>query len=179
MNELDSGFVDGDGPEFSGWTTYNFEVAAHHTYIADGIRVHNQSLIVTVAGRLTRGDINELGRKIAERTEQERTEASTRDPRGPDQWRSQLFSLFSMHIEGSLLAVVMGKGPSERVFDDFAGLMKSSSGSEYISRCMEANSKLRSWQKIVFEDLVGYFCTYKSKIKVQDWGRSLLNWKDA
>ena len=26
-----------------GWKTYNFEVAEHHTYIADGVRVHNTS----------------------------------------------------------------------------------------------------------------------------------------
>jgi len=26
-----------------GWLTYNFEVAEHHTYVADGIRVHNDS----------------------------------------------------------------------------------------------------------------------------------------
>jgi Ca2+-binding RTX toxin-like protein len=29
--------------EDAAWTTYNFEVAEHHTYIADGIRVHNDS----------------------------------------------------------------------------------------------------------------------------------------
>ncbi|WP_299376516.1 calcium-binding protein [uncultured Tateyamaria sp.] len=27
-----------------GWKTYNFEVAEHHTYVADGVRVHNQSV---------------------------------------------------------------------------------------------------------------------------------------
>ncbi|MDX8355628.1 calcium-binding protein [Cognatiyoonia sp. IB215182] len=28
-----------------GWRTYNFEVAAYHNYVADGIRVHNDSLL--------------------------------------------------------------------------------------------------------------------------------------
>lgn len=28
-----------------GWKTYNFTVAGHHTYIADGIRVHNDSVL--------------------------------------------------------------------------------------------------------------------------------------
>ena len=69
MNELDFGFVDGDGPEFSGWTTYNFEVAAHHTYIADGIRVHNQSMIVN-DGPVVRPDRGA-------------------DPLGHDQWEEQ------------------------------------------------------------------------------------------
>lgn len=29
-----------------GWKTYNFEVAEHHTYVADGVRVHNNSGIL-------------------------------------------------------------------------------------------------------------------------------------
>ena len=28
-----------------GWTTYNFEVRAHHNYVANGIRVHNDSIL--------------------------------------------------------------------------------------------------------------------------------------
>ncbi|WP_244275158.1 calcium-binding protein [Pseudovibrio sp. Ad13] len=28
----------------SGWQTYNFEVSTHHNYVADGIRVHNDSI---------------------------------------------------------------------------------------------------------------------------------------
>lgn len=32
----------------SGWQTYNFEVAEHHTYIAEGMRVHNNSAIYTL-----------------------------------------------------------------------------------------------------------------------------------
>lgn len=35
--------------EGGGWRTYNFEVAAHHTYVADGVRVHNTSSTYTVA----------------------------------------------------------------------------------------------------------------------------------
>ncbi|MEC3863467.1 hypothetical protein VK792_19485, partial [Mesobacterium sp. TK19101] len=31
-----------------GWKTYNFTVAKHHTYIADGIRVHNDSILSTL-----------------------------------------------------------------------------------------------------------------------------------
>lgn len=31
-----------------GWKTYNFTVAEHHTYIADGIRVHNESVLSTL-----------------------------------------------------------------------------------------------------------------------------------
>lgn len=31
-----------------GWRTYNFTVAEHHTYIADGIRVHNDSVLATL-----------------------------------------------------------------------------------------------------------------------------------
>ncbi len=34
---------DGDA---AGWKTYNFEVAEHHTYVADDVRVHNRSGIV-------------------------------------------------------------------------------------------------------------------------------------
>jgi hypothetical protein len=32
----------GDGAP-TGWQTYNFEVAEHHTYVAGGVRVHNDS----------------------------------------------------------------------------------------------------------------------------------------
>ena len=32
-----------DSDPQGGWKTYNFEVQGHHTYIADGIRVHNNS----------------------------------------------------------------------------------------------------------------------------------------
>ena len=32
----------------AGWKTYNFEVADHHTYVADGVRVHNQSSTYTL-----------------------------------------------------------------------------------------------------------------------------------
>ena len=32
----------------TGWRTYNFTVAEHHTYIADGIRVHNDSILATL-----------------------------------------------------------------------------------------------------------------------------------
>ncbi|HID07824.1 MAG TPA: hypothetical protein EYP10_11845, partial [Armatimonadetes bacterium] len=31
-----------------GWTTYNFEVREHHNYVADGIRVHNDSILSTL-----------------------------------------------------------------------------------------------------------------------------------
>lgn len=31
-----------------GWTTYNFEVRAHHNYVANGIRVHNDSILSTL-----------------------------------------------------------------------------------------------------------------------------------
>ena len=31
------------GKDKPGWKTYNFEVAVHHTYVAGGIRVHNDS----------------------------------------------------------------------------------------------------------------------------------------
>lgn len=31
-----------------GWKTYNFTVAGTHTYIADGIRVHNESVLSTL-----------------------------------------------------------------------------------------------------------------------------------
>jgi len=31
-----------------GWTTYNFEVREHHTYLAGGIRVHNDSILSTL-----------------------------------------------------------------------------------------------------------------------------------
>lgn len=32
----------------AGWQTYNFEVRAHHNYVADGIRVHNDSILSTL-----------------------------------------------------------------------------------------------------------------------------------
>jgi len=31
-----------------GWTTYNFEVAEHHNYVAGGVRVHNDSILSTL-----------------------------------------------------------------------------------------------------------------------------------
>lgn len=37
-----------DEPHETGWKTYNFEVADHHTYVADGVRVHNTSTTYTV-----------------------------------------------------------------------------------------------------------------------------------
>lgn len=37
----------------SGWTTYNFEVSEHHNYVAEGIRVHNDSILAT----LDEGDV--------------------------------------------------------------------------------------------------------------------------
>ncbi|MEP1536467.1 MAG: DUF4214 domain-containing protein, partial [Paracoccaceae bacterium] len=42
-----------------GWRTYNFEVAEHHTYVADGVRVHNMS-----------GWLGELGNKIDQRIDE-------------------------------------------------------------------------------------------------------------
>ncbi|MCT4559722.1 MAG: hypothetical protein N4A61_16880 [Pelagimonas sp.] len=37
-----------DGDSAQGWKTYNFEVADHHTYIADDLRVHNTSTTYTL-----------------------------------------------------------------------------------------------------------------------------------
>jgi len=35
-------------PDEGGWPIYNFEVSGHHTYIADSVRVHNQSIEYTL-----------------------------------------------------------------------------------------------------------------------------------
>jgi Ca2+-binding RTX toxin-like protein len=37
-----------DGSGGNGWEIYNFEVAGHHTYVAEDIRVHNQSAVYTL-----------------------------------------------------------------------------------------------------------------------------------
>lgn len=46
--ELYFGHVDGGAVAYAqqpmGWTTYNFEVQTHHTYVAGGMRVHNASI---------------------------------------------------------------------------------------------------------------------------------------
>ena len=49
------------------WTTYNFEVAEHHTYIADGVRVHNDS------DGLYDPQVNESGHVVSYRNEQGQT----------------------------------------------------------------------------------------------------------
>ncbi len=41
----DLGFATDDLTQKHAWRTYNFEVEEHHTYIAGGIRVHNQSVL--------------------------------------------------------------------------------------------------------------------------------------
>ncbi|WP_299960841.1 hypothetical protein [uncultured Roseobacter sp.] len=41
----DADFAGGDLTQKNTWRTYNFEVAEHHNYIADGVRVHNKSVL--------------------------------------------------------------------------------------------------------------------------------------
>lgn len=46
-----------------GWATYNFEVADHHTYVAGGVRVHNDSGVLGQVGDdLDNGFFDRLGR---------------------------------------------------------------------------------------------------------------------
>lgn len=42
-----------------GWRTYNFEVAELHTYVADGLRVHNDSLFAASIGGAVGGFLGE------------------------------------------------------------------------------------------------------------------------
>ena len=42
LSGSETGWVE---PGSSSWRTYNFEVAKHHNYVAQGVRVHNQSIL--------------------------------------------------------------------------------------------------------------------------------------
>ncbi len=50
-SSLDRGESESSGSRSAGWKTYNFEVAEHHTYIAGGVRVHNQSIDIELDSR--------------------------------------------------------------------------------------------------------------------------------
>lgn len=43
-----AGTHESQGMPKGGWRIYNFEVAEHHTYIAEGVRVHNKSTLFTL-----------------------------------------------------------------------------------------------------------------------------------
>ena len=50
-----------------GWATYNFEVAKHHTYLANGWRVHNDSqFYIDTAGAIGQAFGTQLGQLLAE-----------------------------------------------------------------------------------------------------------------
>ena len=50
-----------------GWATYNFEVSDHHTYVAAGIRVHNDSVLIYLEPheRITNIDFEDTGRPVS------------------------------------------------------------------------------------------------------------------